>query len=228
MIIQSTSPSFGSTETFGPPCIQKGGMAPHDANQQRSADEQRQENPWALLEEDRWRLYNEVRTAADGKSYSWPEFQAWYGTAAKQEWARAGASTPADIDPDTRAGASTPAHIHPDALKVWSTVWSRARAVKLARRALTREWAEYREKQALLDEDTMEFKIRETLRGWQDATEYGPALAEVHSDLRAAAEAIGQDRAELKQRTAEFHKQQLALDERKEAVKSPRLTFPST
>ena len=117
MIIQSTSPSFGSTETFGPPCIQKGGMAPHDANQQRSADEQRQENPWALLEEDRWRLYNEVRTAADGKSYSWPEFQAWYGTAAKQEWARAGASTPADIDPDTRAGASTPAHIHPDALK---------------------------------------------------------------------------------------------------------------
>ena len=74
----------------------------------------------------------------------------------------------------------------------------------------------------------MDFKIRETLRGWQDATEYGPALAEVHSDLRAAAEAIGQDRAELKQRTAEFHKQQLALDERKEAVKSPRLTFPST
>ena len=27
MIIQSTSPSFGSTETFGPPCIQKGGGA---------------------------------------------------------------------------------------------------------------------------------------------------------------------------------------------------------
>ena len=73
----------------------------------------------------------------------------------------------------------------------------------------------------------MHFKIRETLRCFQDATAYGPALAELHSAQRAAADAIGRDRDELNQRAAEFHEQQHSLDERREAVKSPRLTFPS-
>ena len=201
------------------------------------ADKQREESPWAPMLQDGWRSSSEKRMALDGKNYSWPEFQVWYGRAAGEMWlragastladidpdARAGASTPADIDLDTRAGASTPARIDPDATEPWSTIRSRVKAINIARRVLTKEWAEYRQKQALLDEDTMHFKIQETLwycQSHQDALERGMALAEVNSAVRAAAEAIGRDRHDLEERTAAFHEQQHSLDERRqEAVK---------
>ena len=183
----------------------------------------REESPWAPMLQDGWRSSSEKRMALDGKNYSWPEFQVWYGRAAGEMWLRAGASTPADIDLDTRAGALTPARIDPDATEPWSTIRSRARAIHIARRTLTKDWAEYRQKQALLDEDTMHFKIQETLwycQSHQDALERGMALAEVNSAVRAAAEAIGRDRHDLEERTAAFHEQQHSLDERRqEAVK---------
>ena len=69
----------------------------------------------------------------------------------------------------------------------------------------------------------MHFKIQETLwycQSHQDALERGMALEEVNSAVRVAAEAIGQDRRDLEERTAAFHEQQHSLDERRqEAVK---------
>ena len=102
-------------------------------------DENVEGNPWGPMLHDEWRAHNEVRQAADGNNYSWPQFRAWYGTAAAKMWARAPRPEIATNKPE----AAT--YVDPGITEAWSTIRSHANTINIARRALTKDWAEYRQ-----------------------------------------------------------------------------------